>query len=107
MGLAKRTRLVPKPNPLTDKANSMANHRKGITPADCERWRSKIQVAAIINRMQKIAMGEVDATTAQLRAGEILLRKKLPDLSSMELTGDIAGNIVFTWASDKPAKSDG
>lgn len=82
----------------------MPKRKNGITPADCDRWRSKIQVGNIITRMTKVANGQADATTAQMKAAEILLRKSLPDLSSLELTGDVGGNIVFTWASNKPTK---
>ena len=85
----------------------MAKRKTGITPADCERWRSKIQVGNIIYRLGKVANGEVDCSTAQMKAAEILLRKSLPDLSSLELTGDLGANVVFTWADEKSRKSKG
>jgi hypothetical protein len=42
-------------------------------------------------------MGRLDLTKEQIRSIEILLKKTLPDLSSVELTGD----------SDNPVKFQG
>lgn len=51
--------------------------------------RTKIQTSQLINRLQDQALGDKDILTAQqLKAIEILLRKSLPDLSTIEHTGD-------------------
>ena len=52
-------------------------------------WREGIQVAMIRNRLQKHIAGEIDMTATQIRAAEILLRKVIPDLSSVEYTGSV------------------
>ena len=50
------------------------------------------------------ANGEVDMTPGQVRSAEILLKKVLPDLASVELTGDEENPVVtkniFEWASE-------
>jgi len=51
-----------------------------------EETRAKIQAAQIINRLQGCVMGTIELTQNQIRAAEILLRKTLPDLQSVEIT---------------------
>jgi hypothetical protein len=51
--------------------------------------RSKIQVSQLINVLTKQALGtSEDLTPSRLKAIEILLRKSLPDLSAIEVSGD-------------------
>ena len=50
--------------------------------------REKIRTSQLINRLEKHAFGEVDLTPTQVRAIEVLIKKTLPDLASVELTGD-------------------
>jgi hypothetical protein len=52
--------------------------------------RSRIQSSQIINRLIAFANGDdkVHISKEQLRAMEILLKKSLPDLSSIEVKGD-------------------
>jgi hypothetical protein len=70
-----------------------------------ENTRSKIQVALLINRLQSFALGgdEPDGRggrrpcimdAAQIRAAEILLKKVLPDVTSVELSGPEGGDFV-------------
>lgn len=48
--------------------------------------RTKIQVSQLINVLHKHAFGETEEISAsRMKAIEILLRKSLPDLSSVEL----------------------
>lgn len=62
--------------------------------------RSRIQVGNIIARVQKIASGEIvgdpQVLGVQLRANELLLRKALPDLSSVEMSGPEGGPLTIT-----------
>lgn len=56
--------------------------------------RQKIQVSQLINRLQKYVAGELtddDVTPGRLEAIKILLRKALPDLSSVEMSGNGQG----------------
>lgn len=53
--------------------------------------RARIQVSALITRVQKYALGELsdeDVSSNRLNAIKLLLSKALPDLQSIELTGD-------------------
>lgn len=52
--------------------------------------RTKIQTSQLINVLQNHALGEdtSEMTATRMKAIELLLRKSLPDLSSMEVTGD-------------------
>lgn len=52
--------------------------------------RSAIQTSQLINRLQRFALAEpdVEIDAGRLKAIEILLRKSLPDLGSITLTGD-------------------
>lgn len=53
--------------------------------------RAKIQVSNLITRVHKYAIGELDDSDIspnRLNAIKLLLNKALPDLQSVELTGD-------------------
>lgn len=54
--------------------------------------RARIQASQLINVLQGHALtGEGEITPTRLKAIEILLRKSVPDLSSVEVTGDDGG----------------
>ncbi len=69
----------------------MAGRKKGYRHN--EACRAKIRASQLINRMSKIAMGEVEADAQQVNAAKTLLNKVLPDLKAMELTGPNDGPI--------------
>lgn len=53
--------------------------------------RARIQVSNLITRVQKYALGELadeDISPNRLSAIKLLLSKSLPDLTSVEITGD-------------------
>lgn len=50
--------------------------------------RAKIQTSQLINRLHDHAFGEVDLSATQVKAIEVLLKKNLPDLSALEISGD-------------------
>ena len=51
--------------------------------------RSKIQASQLINVLQNHALGDgADISHSRMKAIEILLRKSVPDLSSITLSGD-------------------
>jgi len=53
-----------------------------------EKTRAKIQTSQLLNRLNDHVFSEAQVSNTQLKAIEILLRKTLPDLSSVELKGD-------------------
>lgn len=50
--------------------------------------RKKIQASQLINVLQDHALGKADLPQSRIKAIEILLRKTIPDLSQMQLSGD-------------------
>jgi len=60
--------------------------------------RLKIKVTELINRVQSYALGELDdadVSSNRLNAIKLLLNKALPDLQSVELTGDAGNPVAF------------
>jgi len=47
-------------------------------------------------------MGEADCSPTQMKAIEILLRKSLPDLTSVALTGGEGGPVQITVSTGVP-----
>jgi len=76
-----------------------------LSPRVMEETRARIQTVQLIERVQAFALqrptadgtsGESvpDISATQLRAIEILLRKTLPDLQAVEITGDNGGALI-------------
>lgn len=64
--------------------------------------RAKIQASQLVNVLQNHALGHgEEISQSRMKAIEILLRKSIPDLSSVQLSGDednpvqLAGKIAF------------
>ena len=54
-----------------------------------DQTRSAIQTTQLVKRLQDYALGEIaEIESGRLKAIEILLRKTLPDLSAVTLSGD-------------------
>lgn len=65
--------------------------------------RAKIQASQLINVLQNHALGEAaeELSASRLKAIEILLRKSVPDLQSVQISGDEENPVVmktYTWA---------
>ncbi len=56
-----------------------------------------IQTTKLVNRLQDHVLGkkETKLTTVQMRCIEILLRKTLPDVKAMAITGEDGGPILL------------
>jgi hypothetical protein len=70
-----------------------------------ERVRERIRTGKLLRRLQKFALGEkgdhneeVNLSSVQVKAIEVLLRKKLPDLTAVEHSGEVGQRDV----TDKP-----
>jgi len=70
--------------------------------------RTKIQATQLINRLQNHALGlePIELKPSQLKAIEILLKKSVPDLQSVEVTGDSDAPVAFKVITGIPNKSD-
>ena len=67
-----------------------------------DEWRTKIQVAMLVNRLQDCAEGKVELSNTQVKAIEILMRKVAPDLQSIELSGEVQHSYVAEVPSVAP-----
>jgi hypothetical protein len=56
--------------------------------------RERIRSGMIIDRFQKHFMGELDLTPTQIKVGEILLRKVIPDLTHTDLSATFTRRYV-------------
>jgi hypothetical protein len=77
-----------------------------LRPKHQEDVRAKIQVSQLINRVHKYAIGELtdeEVSPNRLNAIKLLLSKALPDLSSIQVTGDEANPVALmvTWQQNK------
>ncbi len=66
--------------------------------ADIEtpRWRDKNKIGNIMSRLNKHAEGEIEMTTSQIQAAKLYLDKTLPNLASMQMSGDPEGAPIKT-----------
>jgi hypothetical protein len=68
-----------------------------------QKVRDRIKTSMLIRRLTDHVVGKVEVSPTQLKAIEILLKKSLPDLSSVDTTlhGDPLAPIVLTQADGK------
>lgn len=73
-----------------------------------EEAREKIKTTQLINRLQDHGLGEVEMSATQVRAIEILLKKRVPDLQAVTHSGDPENPIKqeIRWASESEATPD-
>jgi hypothetical protein len=81
----------------------MAARKRAIRHDD--NTRAKIQAAQLINRLTAHACGELELSSTQVRAIEVLLRKTLPDLSDVRMEVDSAP-ITFQLDLGKPEEQE-
>lgn len=66
-----------------------------------DKWREKIRLSQIINRLDQCAVGEIEMTKNELKAADMLLKKLVPDLSRTELSGPDGGPVQHTVQTDR------
>lgn len=70
-----------------------------LKPFHTDEIRAKIQASQLINRLTDHALGKVHLENSQVRAIEVLLKKTVPDLSAVELSGNsdapLVAQVVF------------
>ena len=59
--------------------------------------RERIQSSMLINALSDHALGKNDMSATQVRAAEILLRKSVPDLQSVELSSGDGEAFKLEW----------
>jgi hypothetical protein len=79
----------------------MASVGRPINKLHQEDVRKKIQVSQLLNVLQNHALGETeDLSPTRMKAIEILLRKSMPDMASVTISGDSDQPLqhIVTWA---------
>lgn len=71
-------------------------HRKVLNPAAVERLRESISAGLIIKKLEKHILDDKEMTSSQVAAALGLLKKRVPDLQSVEMTGEGGGPIQIT-----------
>lgn len=86
---------------MPERVNTMAGRPMGRLHQDDVR--KKIQVAQLLKALQEHALtGAGEYSPSRMKAVEILLRKSLPDLSAIELTGAEGGPVqIIATAHDE------
>jgi hypothetical protein len=62
-----------------------------------ELTRQKIQAGNLVQRIQAHAMGEIEMTSTQLKAAEILLDRSVAKLSQIQHVGPDGGAVQLAW----------
>ena len=76
----------------------MGARTRALNVRQVESWRMGIKIGMIRSRLERHIMGELELSATQVRAAEILLRKVVPDLSSMEYKGQIEHKHVTEYS---------
>jgi hypothetical protein len=67
--------------------------------------RARIQASVLIGLLESHAMGDIELSASRIRAIELLLKKTIPDLQSVELTGNddnpVALKVITGIANDR------
>jgi hypothetical protein len=71
-----------------------------LRPRHSDEVRAKIQASQLINRLSDHVDGKIELSQTQVRAAEILLKKSIPDLSAVEMTGK-DGKDLFASETDE------
>lgn len=50
--------------------------------------RAKIKTSQLVNRLEQHALSDLELSATQIKAIEVLIRKTLPDLAAIQLSGD-------------------
>lgn len=69
-----------------------------LNPRNQQSVRDKIQATQLVNRLTDHALGKINLEPTQVRAIEILLKKSVPDLQSIEHTGEGGGPVDHCMA---------
>ena len=69
-----------------------------------QKTRDKIQASQLINRLTNHALGDEEImTNSQVNAARILLNKTIPDLSNIDLSGQVDSSVTVVRKEYKPS----
>jgi hypothetical protein len=73
-----------------------------LNPRHQQLIRDKINAALLVERLTECALGQLELTSQQMKAIEILLKKSVPDLSAVEMTGDADAPVLLKVITGVP-----
>lgn len=73
-----------------------------LNPRHQQLIRDKINAALLVEKLQQCALDGLELTSQQMKAIEILLKKSVPDLQSIEMTGDAEAPVVLKVITGVP-----
>ena len=73
-----------------------------LNPRPQQLIRDKINAGLLVERLTECALGSIELTSQQMKAIEILLKKSVPDLSAVEMTGDADAPILLKVITGVP-----
>lgn len=73
-----------------------------LNPRHQQLIRDKIQAGLLVERLTECALGSLELTSQQMKAIEILLKKSVPDLSSVEMSGDPDAPVIMKVITGVP-----
>lgn len=78
-------------------AGKQGMHTKVLNPAAVERIRERIQADRIIKKLENHILDAEEMSSSQVTAALGLLKKRVPDLASITLSGDNENPLVHTF----------
>ena len=80
---------------------------RSLRPRHQDEIRDKIQTTQLIKRLENHALDDaMELSSSRIKAIEILLRKSLPDLSAVEVTGANGGAIEYATVDPSKLSTD-
>ncbi len=70
-------------------------HKRALNPARAEEIREKIRATLIVKALEEHVLNGKEMSSSQVSAGLGLLKKAVPDLGAIELTGKGGGSVRF------------
>ncbi len=74
----------------------MSAPKARLNPRHQEMVREKIRASQIVNRLESHVFGDVELSTSQVQAANVLLRKCVPDLTATTLANPDGSALNFT-----------
>ncbi len=71
----------------------MAARKGQLTETKLDEMRRRIRTTLLLKKLEDHALGESEMSATQIRAAEAVLRKAMPDLSTVALTGEDGGPV--------------
>lgn len=75
-----------------------------------EQTKRRIQASQLLNRLESYAKGEIEMTQGQVMAAKIVIGKSIPDLKSIEHSGNdekpVQRRMIVEFVKAKPSAGD-